>query len=235
VRTRPSQRHLDDAMPPRRRQQPKEHTNYTNYASNEPVKPVATDIQSVKQRFRGYAYTKNTDTITSYATKAEHKKVVRDSLQPVPADAHVIQSILESSKGVKDYDPRVIDQLLSFMHRYSSVVLQDAHEISKEIEGGADVKVTTDDVALAMRLQGHSSFVDPPTLKSLGELAGCVNRVALPAIVERHGLRIPQDERECLTAPNFQLPRREKKKKEAVVREAEGVRGQPAVGHKRKL
>ena len=99
-------------MPPRRRQQPKEHTNYTNYASNEPVKPVATDIQSVKQRFRGYAYTKNTDTITSYATKAEHKKVVRDSLQPVPADAHVIQSILESSKGVKDYDPRVIDQLL---------------------------------------------------------------------------------------------------------------------------
>jgi hypothetical protein len=205
-------------MPPRRRQQPKEHTNYTNYASNEPVKPVATDIQSVKQRFRGYAYTKNTDTITSYATKAENKKVVRDSLQPVPADAHVIQSILETSKGVKDYDPRIIDQLLSFMHRYSSVVLQDAHEISKEIEGaggsaggagaGADVKVTTDDVALAMRLQGHSSFVDPPTLKSLGELAGCVNRIALPPIAERHGLRIPQDERECLTAPNFQLPKK---------------------------
>ena len=203
-------------MPPRRSQQPKEHTNYTNYASNEPVKPVATDIQSVKQRFRGYAYTKNTDTITSYATKAEHKKVVRDSLQPVPADSHVIQSILESSKGVKDYDPRIIDQLLSFMHRYASVVLQDAHEISKEIDGvggsaaagaGADVKVTTDDVALAMRLQGHSSFVDPPSLKSLGELAGCVNRVALPEIVERHGLRIPQDERECLTAPNFQLPK----------------------------
>ena len=205
-------------MPPRRRQQPKEHTNYTNYASNERVKPVATDIQSVKQQFRGYAYTKNTDTITSYATKAEHKKIVRDSLQPVPADAHVIQSILESSKGVKDYDPRIIDQLLSFMHRYASVVLQDAHEISKEIEGaggstGAEVKVTTDDVALAMRLQGHSSFVDPPTLKSLGELAGCVNRVALPAVVERHGLRIPQDERECLTAPNFQVTKKNKKRK----------------------
>jgi len=190
--------------------------DHTNYTSNEPVKPVDTDIQSVKQRFRGYAYTKNTDTITSYATKAENKKVVRDSLQPIPADAHVIQSILESSKGVKDYDPRIIDQLLSFMHRYSSVVLQDAHEISKEIDvgaggvGGVEVagqglKVTTDDVALALRLQGHGSFVDPPSLQSLGELAGCVNRVGLPEVTERRGLRIPQDERETLTAPNLQL------------------------------
>lgn len=208
-------------MPAQRRSNPRRQVvDHTNYTSNEPVKPVDTDIQSVKQRFRGYAYTKNTDTITSYATKAENKKVVRDSLQPIPADAHVIQSILESSKGVKDYDPRIIDQLLSFMHRYSSVVLQDAHEISKEIDvgagggagagGGVEVtaqglKVTTDDVALALRLQGHGSFVDPPSLQSLGELAGCVNRVGLPEVTERRGLRIPQDERETLTAPNLQL------------------------------
>ena len=203
-------------MPPSvRRSTRRETVDHSNYTSNEPVKPVATDIQSVKQRFRGYAYTKNTDTITSYATKAENKKVVRDSLQPVPADAHVIQSILESSKGVKDYDPRIIDQLLSFMHRYSSVVLQDAHEVSKEIDVGAGgvggaaesagMKVTTDDVTLAMRLQGRSSFVDPPSLQTLGELAGCVNRMALPELTERRGLRIPQDERETLTAPNLQV------------------------------
>jgi len=36
-----------------------------------------------------------------------------------------------------------------------------------------------------------------------------VNSVALPeaGAVERRGLRIPPDEKDCLTTPNFQVPR----------------------------
>lgn len=146
-----------------------------------------------------------------------------DGASLVPQDAQVVRNILDSSK-IKDYDPRVVDQLLSFMHSYTSQVLQDAQEISKQIHGNVSgsaassgstaVIVGTDDVALATRLQGHHSFVEPPSLQEVGMLAAHVNRIPLPEIQTRHGLRIPPDETDCLTNPNMQIPKAEKKQRQ---------------------
>lgn len=155
-----------------------------------------------------------------------------DGASLVPQDAQVIRNILDSAK-IKDYDPRVVDQLLSFMHSYTSKVLQDAQEISKQIQGSAagsqsassQVVVGTDDIALATRLQSHHSFVQPPSLQDVGTLAAHVNRVPLPEIQTRHGLRIPPDEMDCLTNPNVQVPRVEKKKSKAVKRQIQQSAG----------
>lgn len=169
------------------------------------------------------------------------KRSHRDDTSPenadsVPQDAQVIRNILESSK-IKDYDPRVVDQLLSFMHSYTSQVLQDAQEISKQIHSNVPgsgsqtatsatpVVVSTDDVAMASRLQGHHSFVQPPSLQDVGLLAAHVNRIPLPEIQTRHGLRIPQDEMDCLTNPNVQIPKMEKKRKQVIKRQTQESKG----------
>jgi len=152
-----------------------------------------------------------------------------DGTALVPQDAQVVRNILDSAK-IKDYDPRVVDQLLSYMYSYTSQVLQDAQEISKQIHvsgpgSQSSVVVGTDDIALATRLQGHHSFVQPPSLQDVGALAARVNRVPLPEIQTRHGLRIPPDEMDCLTNPNVQIPRVSKKKKETTERKAEQSTG----------
>lgn len=43
----------------------------------------------------------------------------------LPRDAKVVAGIL-SSMGVDDYEPRVLNQLLEFIYRYVSEVLEDA-------------------------------------------------------------------------------------------------------------
>jgi hypothetical protein len=152
-----------------------------------------------------------------------------DGATLVPQDAQIVRNILDSAK-IKDYDPRVVDQLLSFMHSYTSQVLQDAQEISKQIHASApgsqsSVVVGTDDIALATRLQGHHSFVQPPSLQDVGTLAAHVNRVPLPEIETRHGLRIPPNEMDCLTNPNIQVPRVEKKPKQGTTRKTQQTTG----------
>jgi hypothetical protein len=120
---------------------------------------------------------------------------------------YILSNTFRLLQKVKDYDPRVVDQLLSFMHSYTSQVLQDAHEAAREVQtSGSDIVVTTDDVAIATRLQGHHAFIEQPGLNDIGMLAAHVNRVPLPEIPERHGLRIPADEMDCLTNPNIQIP-----------------------------
>ncbi|KAI8100314.1 hypothetical protein M9435_006798 [Picochlorum sp. BPE23] len=122
---------------------------------------------------------------------------------PLPGDVQVICDVLDSAK-VEDYDCRVVDQLVSFMYGYTSNVLQDAQEISKEMHAETNT-IGTDDVAIAMKLQSHHTFVDAPPLHTVGMIASQVNSVPLPEVVERDGLRIPVDESDLLTNPNVQL------------------------------
>jgi hypothetical protein len=57
---------------------------------------------------------------------------------------------------------------------------------------------------LAIQSKGQHSFVPPPPQQLLLNLAELRNKVPLPELRLRHGLRIPP-EGECLVNPNFQL------------------------------
>ncbi|KAF9145062.1 Transcription initiation factor TFIID subunit 9 [Mortierella sp. GBA39] len=119
---------------------------------------------------------------------------------PQPRDAKVVSLILQSL-AVEDADQKVIHQLLEFAHRYTTDVFQDALLYS-EHAGRTDVGL--DDVRLAIQGRVNHSFTSPPPKEFLLELAEEKNRVPLPLIPEKYGIRLPH-ERHCLTAVNFQL------------------------------
>ncbi|KAK5823379.1 transcription initiation factor IID, 31kD subunit-domain-containing protein [Linnemannia elongata] len=119
---------------------------------------------------------------------------------PQPRDAKVISLILQSL-AVEDADQKVIHQLLEFAHRYTTDVFQDALLYS-EHAGRTDVGL--DDVRLAIQGRVNHSFTSPPPKEFLLELAEEKNKVPLPLIPEKYGIRLPH-ERHCLTAVNFQL------------------------------
>ncbi|KAF9088987.1 Transcription initiation factor TFIID subunit 9 [Mortierella sp. GBA35] len=119
---------------------------------------------------------------------------------PQPRDAKVISLILQSL-AVEDADQKVIHQLLEFAHRYTTDVFQDALLYS---EHAGKTEVGLDDVRLAIQGRVNHSFTSPPPKEFLLELAEEKNRVPLPLIPEKYGIRLPH-ERHCLTAVNFQL------------------------------
>ena len=57
---------------------------------------------------------------------------------------------------------------------------------------------------LAIQGRVNHSFTAPPPKEFLVELAEEKNKVPLPLIPEKYGIRLPH-ERHCLTAVNFQL------------------------------
>ncbi|KAG0198981.1 Transcription initiation factor TFIID subunit 9 [Mortierella sp. GBA30] len=119
---------------------------------------------------------------------------------PQPRDAKVISLILQSL-SVEDAEQKVIHQLLEFAHRYTTDVFQDALLYS---EHAGRTEVGLDDVKLAIQGRVNHSFTAPPPKEFLLELAEEKNKVPLPLIPEKYGIRLPH-ERHCLTAVNFQL------------------------------
>ncbi|KAF9576107.1 Transcription initiation factor TFIID subunit 9 [Mortierella alpina] len=119
---------------------------------------------------------------------------------PQPRDAKVISLILQSL-SVEDAEQKVIHQLLEFAHRYTTDVFQDALLYS---EHAGRSEVGLDDVRLAIQGRVNHSFTAPPPKEFLLELAEEKNKVPLPLIPEKYGIRLPH-ERHCLTAVNFQL------------------------------
>ncbi|KAF9208591.1 Transcription initiation factor TFIID subunit 9 [Haplosporangium sp. Z 27] len=122
------------------------------------------------------------------------------SQTPLPRDAKVISLILQSL-SVEDAEQKVIHQLLEFAHRYTTDVFQDALLYS---EHAGRSEVGLEDVKLAIQGRVNHSFTSPPPKEFLLELAEEKNRVPLPIIPEKYGIRLPH-ERHCLTAVNFQL------------------------------
>ncbi|KAF9897387.1 Transcription initiation factor TFIID subunit 9 [Lobosporangium transversale] len=117
-----------------------------------------------------------------------------------PRDAKVISLILQSL-SVEDTEQKVIHQLLEFAHRYTTDVFQDALLYS---EHAGRTEVGLEDVKLAIQGRVNHSFTSPPLKEFLLELAEEKNKVPLPLIPEKYGIRLPH-ERHCLTAVNFQL------------------------------
>ncbi|CAG8497790.1 7876_t:CDS:2 [Paraglomus occultum] len=120
--------------------------------------------------------------------------------QQFPRDSRIIQLICDSL-GVRDYEPKVVQQLLEFAHRYTIDVLQDAL-VYAEHASRTDINVS--DVKLAIEGRVNYSFTAPPRRDFIYELAKAQNEVPLPSVPERYGLRLPP-ERHCLTAVNFQI------------------------------
>jgi len=117
----------------------------------------------------------------------------------LPRDAKVVALILKSM-GVEDYEPRVLNQFLEFLHRYTTDVLQDAQVFC---EHSNKTEIDLDDVRLAIQSRVNQSFTQPPSREVLLELAHKKNSIPLP-LLPKSGVHLPP-EAYCLTASNFQL------------------------------
>ncbi len=125
-------------------------------------------------------------------------------MQPAPfSDAVNVQQLLDAM-GVADYEPRVVNQLVDYLYRHVADVLQDAERIGEHTRRPPG-SVATDDLMLAIRLRTTDSFAQPPSQEQLADIGREVNRQDVPAFpASRPGLLIP-DEKECVTAQNYQL------------------------------
>jgi len=76
----------------------------------------------------------------------------------LPRDAKVVALIL-SSMGISEYEPKVLNQLLELMHRYTTEVLHDALLYS---EHAGRPELELEDVRLAIQNKVGFSFTQPP-------------------------------------------------------------------------
>lgn len=117
----------------------------------------------------------------------------------IPRDAKVVALILKSM-GVEHYEPRVVNQLLEFIHRYTTEVLEDAQLYASHAEKS---DVDLEDVRLAIQSRVNLSFTNPPPRELLMELAQKRNGMPLPAVAPTE-VRLPQQQH-CLVNPNYQV------------------------------
>eukprot|EP00164_Ancoracysta_twista_P007421 GFYU01010533.1.p1 GENE.GFYU01010533.1~~GFYU01010533.1.p1 ORF type:complete len:218 (-),score=35.44 GFYU01010533.1:411-1064(-) len=131
---------------------------------------------------------------------AAKKKSVTTGADVQPLDAMLVTKILKSM-GVEEYEPRVINQLLEFMYRYVTDVLQDANVYSDHA-GKSDIDI--EDIRLAIQSRVNFTFTQPPSREHLLELANKRNCMPLPVIPKRLGVLLPP-EKFCLTSPTYQV------------------------------
>ncbi|ORZ00736.1 transcription initiation factor IID, 31kD subunit-domain-containing protein [Syncephalastrum racemosum] len=120
--------------------------------------------------------------------------------QSQPRDARIISLILQSL-GVEQFDPKVVPQLLEFAHRYTTDVIQDALVYAEHANKN---DLDLDDIQLAIQGRVNHSFTNPPPKELLLELAEEKNKIPLPLIPEKYGIRLPAD-KHCLTGLNFSI------------------------------
>jgi transcription initiation factor TFIID subunit 9B len=125
------------------------------------------------------------------------------NITDIPKPAVDVVNLLKSM-GVEDYEPRVVNQLLDFMYRYVSEVLQDAEAFATTAASKQRGDVDRQEVAQAIQCRTLHSFVQPPTQPMLDEIATRINSRPLPVYKKRHGLIIPPNDEEYLAGPNFQ-------------------------------
>ncbi|OQS02574.1 hypothetical protein THRCLA_21382 [Thraustotheca clavata] len=112
-----------------------------------------------------------------------------------PEDVAVIKNILESM-GVVKYEPRVISQLLEFVHRYTTNVLVDAQEYSHY---ASKPEMDQDDIRLAAMSRLHHTYSQMPPRELMMELAEKRNAIPLPPIPNEYGVRLPSPEYQIST------------------------------------
>ncbi|XP_011497098.1 PREDICTED: transcription initiation factor TFIID subunit 9 isoform X2 [Ceratosolen solmsi marchali] len=109
--------------------------------------------------------------------------------------------------GIKDYEPKVINQLLEFTYRYVTCILDD----SKIYANHSKKKfIDLEDVRLAVKMQLEKSFTNPPPREVLLTVAKVKNNIPLPFVKPSYGLRLPPD-RYCLNGTNYKFKSSRKK------------------------
>lgn len=106
--------------------------------------------------------------------------------------------------GIEDYEPRVVQQLLDFTHRYVTDVLHDADNFGIQANNPPG-SVAHDDIMLAIQARQMYSFVQPPGQALLSEVADEINKPPFPVtdIKVKSGFRCPPDG-DRLTGANYQ-------------------------------
>lgn len=118
----------------------------------------------------------------------------------MPKDTQVIVSILKDL-GIEDFDHQVLNHLLEFNYRYTTLLLDDAKTYSNFAK---KKNVDVDDVKLAIRLARDGVFFRPPTPDVLNAASNEVNKIQLPEVKPTNGLRIPHDRANFLQT-NYKL------------------------------
>ncbi|KAJ7086733.1 transcription initiation factor IID, 31kD subunit-domain-containing protein [Mycena epipterygia] len=122
--------------------------------------------------------------------------------QNLPPTARAIALLLSSTPSIQDVQPAVLHQLLDFSHRYTAHVLTDANVYAEY--AGRSGKIEMDDVVLAVQARVGWEFGGRVPKEYILSLASDVNAVALPAVPEVFGVRMPQAA-DCLTSIDFDL------------------------------
>ena len=120
------------------------------------------------------------------------------SAPPLPRDAQLVTAVLRSM-GVTEYEPRVLHQLLEFLHRYCTEVFHEGHMYA---EHAGRSQIECEDVQLALRLKAAASQTGAASL--IEWMARERNREPLPPAPTSAGVQLPP-QRLCLLKVNYQL------------------------------
>uniref|UniRef100_A0A7S1VHH7 Transcription initiation factor TFIID subunit 9 n=1 Tax=Sexangularia sp. CB-2014 TaxID=1486929 RepID=A0A7S1VHH7_9EUKA len=116
----------------------------------------------------------------------------------VPRDAKIM-SLLISSMGISEYDPRIIVQLLEFEYRLATELLSDAIQYA---DHSGRALVRSSDVKLAIAGRASQSYGVLPPRQVLLAAAADRNAVPLPLLPTRAGvISLPPLEFQAHPAP----------------------------------
>ncbi|XP_026808386.1 transcription initiation factor TFIID subunit 9-like [Rhopalosiphum maidis] len=118
----------------------------------------------------------------------------------MPKDTQIIVSIMKDL-GITDYDQQVLNHLLEFNYRYTTLLLDDAKTFSNFAK---KKNVDADDVKVAIQLAQDGIFCRPPPRDVLMTASREVNKIPLPPVKPASGLRIPHDRSNFLQT-NYRL------------------------------
>ncbi|XP_026819166.1 transcription initiation factor TFIID subunit 9-like [Rhopalosiphum maidis] len=108
--------------------------------------------------------------------------------KPMPKDTQIIMSIM-NDLGIRDYEQQVLNHLLEFNYRYTTLILEEAKACSTFANKD---EVDADDVKTAVQLVQDGVFLKSPPREELIKASNEINKKPLPAIKPASGLRIPQ-------------------------------------------
>eukprot|EP01126_Amoeba_proteus_P001226 TRINITY_DN10346_c0_g1_i3.p1 TRINITY_DN10346_c0_g1~~TRINITY_DN10346_c0_g1_i3.p1 ORF type:complete len:134 (-),score=23.64 TRINITY_DN10346_c0_g1_i3:58-459(-) len=109
--------------------------------------------------------------------------------------------ILLRSMGIKEWEPRVLNQLLEFMYSYVSDVMNDSKDYASHA-GRTNLDIS--DVRLAVESK-TAKCQTPPDRQELIKIARRKNETPLPLLQQRvPGVLLPPDEY-CLLKENYQV------------------------------
>ncbi|TYZ67180.1 hypothetical protein PybrP1_001674 [[Pythium] brassicae (nom. inval.)] len=132
-----------------------------------------------------------------------------------PLDAHVMRAVL-ASMGAERHEPRVVSQLLEFVHRYVTEILLDAQEYAMYADKPA---VDADDIRLAIASRLNHHYAQLPSRELMMELAEKRNSVPLPPISNEYGVRLPPVQHQLVTRESD----RQEQAARASLRESDGL------------